>query len=239
MLTGEAKVAYQREYMRRKRAGLPTATNPKPKEWQPSERMIYEIGYWDRLRTDRPRDLRGFGARVIAGLMFDNDESLMEACRRYKAITDERRAARKAAKEREKKFDEESKILHCSFCRKPMSETGKPRWFATGYERRDGTKAYDAIICEPCVTTFAKKFAKQKKRKKQTQETHDNNTLELLGLDPIALSQADKKTAIKLNRRISACDLIPGAAKRRTKAIVDWQAFAKKHARTANTRRSR
>jgi hypothetical protein len=41
MLKGEAKTAYQREWMRRKRAGLPTA-KPKP-EWQPSQRMIDDL----------------------------------------------------------------------------------------------------------------------------------------------------------------------------------------------------
>ena len=37
-------------------------------------------------------------------------------------------------------------LLRCSFCDKPMTETGKIQWFGMGYERRDGTKVYDAII---------------------------------------------------------------------------------------------
>jgi hypothetical protein len=159
MLKGEAKVAYQREYMRRKRAGLPTAIKPKPREWKPTQRMIDELEWWAKYPSQRRSRIAD---RVLDGLILDNDESWWEACRRYKRLQDERRAERKADKEQEKKFEEERKILHCSFCREPMTETDKPRWMGMGYERRDGTKVYDAIICEPCVTEFAKKFAKQK-----------------------------------------------------------------------------
>ena len=166
MLKGQAKIDYQREYMRRKRAGLPTA-KPKP-EWQPTERMIDEIKWW----AQHPWKAGATGRQVIAGLILDNDESWMEACQRYKAITDERRAKRKADKEREKKLDEERKILRCSFCDKPMTETGKIQWFGMGYERRDGTKVYDAIICEPCVTEAAEKFAKHKETEASPVDHH-------------------------------------------------------------------
>ena len=46
MLKGEAKTAYMREYMRRRRAGLATAKPPKPKPpWQPPQHMIEKIRY--------------------------------------------------------------------------------------------------------------------------------------------------------------------------------------------------
>jgi hypothetical protein len=43
MLKGEAETVYMRNYMRRKRAGLPT-TIAKPKaEWQPTQAMVDQI----------------------------------------------------------------------------------------------------------------------------------------------------------------------------------------------------
>jgi hypothetical protein len=164
MLKGEAKTEYMREYMRRKRAGLPTATKPKPKEWEPTQRIVDEIAHWAKYPWRRRSAIAG---RVLKDLTLDNDESWMEACRRYKTLTAERKQERQAEREREKQRAEERKILHCSFCGETMTETGKPRWLGTGYEFSDGTKVYDAIICKPCVT----KFAKMLKRKKQNKRS--------------------------------------------------------------------
>ena len=56
----------------------------------------------------------------------------------------------------------------------------------------------------------------------------DYNTLVMLGINPANLSPADKEQALELARRISACDSIPGAAKRRTQALIDWQKLSLK-----------
>jgi hypothetical protein len=56
----------------------------------------------------------------------------------------------------------------------------------------------------------------------------DTDTLKLLGLNPATLSRSDQKTAIELARRLTACDRIPGAGKRRGKAMADWKAFIEK-----------
>jgi hypothetical protein len=61
MLQGDAKRAYQRVYMRRKRAGKPTV-NPKP--WKPTKRMVDQVRYW--LRTGAPQSLTG--RTIIEGL---------------------------------------------------------------------------------------------------------------------------------------------------------------------------
>jgi hypothetical protein len=79
MLQGDAKRAYQRVYMRRKRAGKPTV-NPKP--WKPTKRMVDQVRYW--LRTGAPQSLTG--RKIIEGLD-PTDEH--EALRRYKAHLDE------------------------------------------------------------------------------------------------------------------------------------------------------
>ena len=65
MLQGDAKRDYQRDYMRRKRAGEPTRKPPqppKPKQpWQPTQRMADKVRYWFGLKFNRPSYLRGIG----------------------------------------------------------------------------------------------------------------------------------------------------------------------------------
>jgi hypothetical protein len=46
MLTGQAKKHYQREYMRKKRAGEPTAKPKVAKEWQPTYSVVLDIERW-------------------------------------------------------------------------------------------------------------------------------------------------------------------------------------------------
>ena len=158
MLKGEAKTAYMREYMRRKRAGQPTTTTPpkpKPKaEWEPSQCIINEIDHWRRMRAHRLTSLRGLGARVIEGLTLDSDESWMEACRRYKAFTDERRANRgkekQAAAEAAAEAAAKPKVRHCWFCREP---TSTKRIFVG-----DGA----LVICEICIAEAATIVAVQR-----------------------------------------------------------------------------
>jgi hypothetical protein len=102
MLQGDAKRAYQRVYMRRKRAGKPTV-NPKP--WKPTKRMVDQVRYW--LRTGAPQSLTG--RKIIEGLD-PTDEH--EALRRYKAHLDEH--------ERERYAPPPPKC--CSFCGEPASD---------------------------------------------------------------------------------------------------------------------
>ena len=101
-MQGDAKRAYQRVYMRRKRAGKPTV-NPKP--WKPTKRMVDQVRYW--LRTGAPQSLTG--RKIIEGLD-PTDEH--EALRRYKAHLDEH--------ERERYAPPPPKC--CSFCGEPASD---------------------------------------------------------------------------------------------------------------------
>ena len=142
MLEGEAKTAYMRDYMRRKRLGLPTV-NPKP-EWKPNQRIIDEIAYWAR----HPLRTRGMGWRVIDGLTLDNDASWMEACRRYKAIIDERRAARKARKQE----PPPPPVRCCMFCGKP--KTARRILIGNGF----------TFICQQCATKAVRKAQQAKKQ---------------------------------------------------------------------------
>ena len=97
MLKGEAKTAYMREYMRRRRAGLATA-KPKP-PWRPPQRMIAQIRHWGAIPSWRMRQPAHV---IIDGLRLDTDDGVLEACRRYKRYLDDRRETkRREAEERE------------------------------------------------------------------------------------------------------------------------------------------
>jgi hypothetical protein len=150
MLEGEAKTAYMREYMRRKRAGLPTV-KPK-KEWEPPWWMPHNIAVWARHRAGRePWRVGCLGHKVIDGLKLDTDESVMEACRRYKAILDEQRAARKTRKQA---AAEPPPPKRCSFCDKPASK------------RRILVGDRYTFICQQCATKAAHKAEQARKRRK-------------------------------------------------------------------------
>jgi len=62
---------------------------------------------------------------------------------------------------------------------------------------------------------------------KKLQQGRD--VLALLGVDTSRLSDAEILTGAELVRRISACDRIPGAGKRRPPAIRAWRAFIAAH----------
>jgi hypothetical protein len=49
--------------------------------------------------------------------------------------------------------------------------------------------------------------------------------LRVVGVDPSNLSEAEIAEGAELMRRISQCDRVPGAAKRRPKAVADFQAW--------------
>jgi ClpX C4-type zinc finger len=148
MLTGEAKRNYQRDYMRRRRAGQAAPEQaaperkppPPPKPWQPPERLIEQIAYWIR----HPRSRRGLGDEVMEDLHFDTDEEWMEACHRHKGITEWRR---------EQKRNPPPKPVRkptCSFCYEPQSAT---RIFVNnGFTN----------ICEMCVAECVKVIAAMK-----------------------------------------------------------------------------
>jgi hypothetical protein len=154
VLKGEAKTAYMREYMRRKRAGLPTTKPklPRPKaEWKPSQRIIDQIDHWRHLRAHRPWRLRRFGERVIDGLTLDTDESWMEACRRYEAYSDERRANREKEKQEAAEAAAKPNVRYCLFCNEP--ESTKRIFVGDGFW----------IICENCIAEAAAMVADQRK----------------------------------------------------------------------------
>ena len=112
MLTGDAKRDYQRDYMRRKRAGEPTVKPPKP--WQPTKRMVDQVRYW--LRTGASAS--HVGRQIIEGLDPSNED---EALRRYKAHLDRRNEPEPPAPKR------------CSFCDEPRSED-RPLFTDGSYE---------------------------------------------------------------------------------------------------------
>ena len=149
MLKREAKTAYMREYMRRRRAGLATAKSPKPKPpWQPSQHMIEKIRYWQRVaRSSRPR-LRQPGHVIIDGLDLDTDEGMAEACRRYKSHRDaQHEAPKRAAVQRE------AAKKACWFCGEP----------ASGDRIVIAAPAGLPLICEMCVAEAARIIADKRK----------------------------------------------------------------------------
>jgi len=148
MLKGDAKTAYQREYMRKKRAGLPTATKPKA-EWRPTQAMVDQIQHWRQMRVDEPWRLRDTALRVLDGLTNKTwtEDDMMEACRRLKAHQDEREA------ERERREDELSKpvVWHCLFCGEP--ESPERLLYGKGIS-----------ICEKCIDEAAAAMARHRKK---------------------------------------------------------------------------
>jgi len=59
-------------------------------------------------------------------------------------------------------------------------------------------------------------------------KARDRDILKMYGIDGIdvsRLSDADIKTGAELVRRMTQCDRVPGAGKRRPAAIAAWQAF--------------
>jgi ClpX C4-type zinc finger len=139
--TGDAKKAYQREYMRRRRAGEPTRREPRP--WEPPGGLKARIAHWARQRY-RLRE-GSIGLEVVGGLEFDTHEEWMEACYRFKGITEARRQERTEAVPEPKPRPKE-----CSFC---------------GYVQ-DGERVLIGddwhYICEVCVAAAAETIARKK-----------------------------------------------------------------------------
>ena len=136
-LTGQAKVDYQREYMRRRRGLAERGRRP------PNRQIVGQIAGW--VRADRSgRHVSDFGQEVIEGLEFDTDEEWREACYRHKALA-ELREQERLAKEEEATRPRQAR---CSFCGEPPSATRLvvgDKWTA---------------ICEPCHTEIAETFAR-------------------------------------------------------------------------------
>jgi ClpX C4-type zinc finger len=155
VLTGKLKTDYQREYMRRRRAGLPTAKPRQKAEWKPSRRTVEQVSHWVRVAHHRPWRLRGLGAQVLAGMTFvpDQDGKIQmtdavwaELCRRYKTLTDQRRAER----EREREEAAKPRPPRCMFC----GEAKSPQRIMVGNGSR--------LICEQCVAESAAIVAEQR-----------------------------------------------------------------------------
>jgi hypothetical protein len=90
-LTGDAKRAYQAQYMRKKRAGEPTRKPRLPKEWAPTYSIVSEIESWVRRGTRKP-ELReiteGLELTLPEFPEYDRDD-IPDFCRAH----DEHRAA--------------------------------------------------------------------------------------------------------------------------------------------------
>jgi hypothetical protein len=59
-------------------------------------------------------------------------------------------------------------------------------------------------------------------------ERRDRDLLRLLGMDTRNMTAADIAEGAEAARRVSQCDCVPGAGKRRPKAITDFQAFRRR-----------
>ena len=161
MLQGEAKRDYQREYMRRKRAGEPTRKPPKP--WEPTQRMVDDVGHWFWLRRDRPWLLRGIGSDVVDGLDPTNPDgtrnevSWTEALQRYRTLRAERRAKRKNAEPEPPAHAEPEPPARkrCSFCRQPASDGQVLVASGDNY----------SLICATCTKEAAALFAKHRRQR--------------------------------------------------------------------------
>ena len=94
----------------------------------------------------RPWRDNALAARVLDGLTLDNDESWMEACRRYKAHVDEQKRQRQA--EREKR--EQPSVPCCWFCLEP--KTTERLFFGDRWR----------LICEVCVDEVAANLARER-----------------------------------------------------------------------------
>jgi hypothetical protein len=133
VLKGEAKAAYMRDYMRRRRAGQAQPKRP-TKPWEPSQRLIDQIAWAAR----HPNRVRGRLADAIAGLQFDTDEEWMEACYRWKAWTSLPKIEE----------PEPARERRCGFCLKPKSQVRR----LVG----DGV----AHICDRCIEECAEVLQK-------------------------------------------------------------------------------
>ena len=78
------------------------------------------------------------------------------------------------------------------------------------------------------LTNAEKQARWRAKRNHLAKRKQDRDLLLLLGIDPSGLSAADIAEGIEAARRISQCDRVPGAGKRRPQAIADWQAFVER-----------
>ncbi len=158
MLTGDAKRAYQREYMRRKRAGEPTRKPKLPeqptkpeKPWEPTKSMIWDVRRWFSLKVN-DHCLRGIGRDVVHDLDPNNadgsvnEAAWIEAMRRYKTLRREQRVER----ERKQAERDKPKPKRCSFCYEPAS--------AERILIGDSDNSF-RLICETCVEQASKVVA--------------------------------------------------------------------------------
>ena len=158
MLTGDAKRAYQREYMRRKRAGEPTREPQKPKKPKPEkperepdwEAIDREVAHWIKY----PRSCPAWSDVVLdrrAEFDLRTEKGGQAFGRLYLKARADRRAKRKAEREeeakREAEYEAKLRIKRCSFCDTPQSEVGM-LW---GNDYR--------LICDICVEQASKAIA--------------------------------------------------------------------------------
>ena len=157
MLTGDAKRAYQREYMRRKRAGEPTRKPQKPEkperepDWEAIDR---EVAHWIKY----PRSCPAWADVVLdrrAEFDLRTEEGGQAFGRLYLKARADHRAKRKAEREeqakREAEYEAERRIKRCSFCGTPQSEVR----MLLGDDYR--------FICETCVEQASKIVAELRK----------------------------------------------------------------------------
>ena len=167
MLHGEAKRAYMREWMRRKRAGEPTRKPkkpPKPKQppkpWQPSQRMIWDVRHWFSLKLNQRWRLRGIGAEVVYGLEFHNadgtvnDAAWNEALQRYRTLRTKQRVERKRRQAERDAPPPLPPPLKCWFCGKPKTAKSILVGLTIG-----------PLICARCTTRAAAIFAKHRRQR--------------------------------------------------------------------------
>ena len=114
--------------------------------------MVDQVQWWRKY----PYKRRGLGFQLFSKLPFADEltwtkDNMIEACRRYQAMIDERHAEQ----EREKEEAAKPKVEHCIFC----NETASPERILVGNDTR--------YICEVCVVNAVDLIAKQRIRSGQ------------------------------------------------------------------------
>jgi hypothetical protein len=148
----DARKAYFRDYMRKRRAGVkPEPKKPKPERGPDWEDIDRQVAGWKKYPGRRP-----VWAYEVMDRRAEFDMSTEEGSqafgRLYLKAHDDHLAERKAQREKEARrdaeYEAERKIKRCSLCGESQSEV-RMLW---GDER--------TLICEPCAKEAVAAFAK-------------------------------------------------------------------------------
>jgi hypothetical protein len=147
----DARKAYFRDYMRKRRAGI----KPEPKPIGPraptAAAMFTALEQLDRWTQSKkpfkpPRRPQWADKVLEGGVDLETDEGRREAYQRYQAARAEHRAALEAEREAEARQEAQRKIKRCTFCGKPQSDVANLWGDESGYP----------LICDQCLVAAIK-----------------------------------------------------------------------------------